>query len=95
MTYFNTTHEAGAELAEAVNAAKAQDAVVLGLFRASGEPLSPSAVWRCCLAVGHHWPLTSVRRAITTLTERALLVRTDCKVVGHYGRREHQWQAVA
>lgn len=40
------------------------------------------------------WPLTSVRRAITNLTERGLLRFTAERRGGLFGRPEHVWELV-
>jgi len=37
------------------------------------------------------WPLTSVRRAISNLTDKQELRITMERIMGHYGRPEHLW----
>ena len=37
-------------------------------------------------------PLTSIRRALTNLTNAGELVKTDKQMKGMYGRPEHQWR---
>lgn len=93
--FWNTTNETGADLAHAISAAKCQDDAILAIYAAAGEPLSPSQVWHRCWKAGRSWPLTSIRRSITNLTNRELLAQTTAKIVGHYGRRENQWRAVS
>jgi hypothetical protein len=88
--FYNTTNERGAELARAVAATAKQDELVLALFRKHAPvALSPSQAHR---ALATRAPLTSIRRAITNLTDANLLERTDVKVRGPYGRREHKWR---
>lgn len=90
MGFHNTTNETGQTLATYRQSAMKQEEAVLALFRARRIPMSPSAVW-------HHFdifavPLTSIRRAMTDLTEAGLLERLEVKVEGHYGRPEHLWK---
>lgn len=66
-----------------------QDDVVLAVFRSMpGRELSPEDVHQLCLRDA---PLTSVRRAITNLTVRGLLVKTDHCRPGLYGRPVGLW----
>lgn len=90
--YFDTTALPAPELARAVSAAKCQDAAILAIFIAQQLPLSPSQVREHCARMGREWLLTSVRRSITTLTDRDLLVCTGEKVRGAYGRPEMLWR---
>ena len=88
MTYFNTTHQVGQMLIEFNARAKAQDRAILDVFADLGA-LTPSQAWH---AVSRYkWPLTSVRRSITTLTASGRLRKLDHKVTGYYGRPEHVW----
>ena len=91
MTYFNSTSLTGLELRAAITAARHQDAAILVIFQNARGPLSPSDVWRLCEQAGKQWPLTSVRRAITTLTSAGALTQTGCQKRGIYGRPEYQW----
>lgn len=59
--------------------------------------LSPSQLYNCLINGGRihkETPLTSIRRAITNLTTRGLLRKTDTKVMGKYGRMESLWEKV-
>lgn len=88
--HYNTTNETGQTLATYRQSAMKQEEAVLALFRSRRLPMSPSQVWR------HYGadltPLTSIRRAMTDLTEQGLLERLEVKVEGHYGRPEHLWR---
>lgn len=90
MSFHNSTNETGQTLAAYRQSAMKQEEAVLALFRARRLPMSPSEVWR------HYGadltPLTSIRRAMTDLTEAGLLERLEVKVEGHYGRPEHLWK---
>lgn len=90
-TYFNTTGLIGEELRDAVESACTQNDTVLAIYRNSFGPLSPSDVWAQCRHAGRDWPLTSVRRAISTLTGDGLLVKLDAQKPGVYAKPEHFW----
>lgn len=90
--YYNTVSEAGPQLAEYQAKAGEQNETVLAIFHVQNRQLSPSQV----LELWPHWlmrtpPLTSIRRAITTLTKAGALVKTETKRKGVYGRMEHVW----
>lgn len=89
--FHNTTRLSGAELREAVLAAEKQDDAVLAIFRNARGPLSPSDVWGQVQQAGKAWPLTSIRRAITNLTDDGALARLDLQKPGIYGKPEHLW----
>jgi hypothetical protein len=43
-------------------------------------------------SINEQTPLTSIRRAITDLTNRDRLVKTDKKVLGSAGRKTYTWR---
>ena len=88
--YFNTTSLSGGELSERKRAVAAQEAAVIGVLTTHGE-LGPWQVQEQLQARGYDWPITSIRRAITGLTRRDLLVKTTRWHVGPHGMREHVW----
>jgi hypothetical protein len=88
MTYFNSTHQVGQMLIEFNARAKAQDRAILDVFADLGA-LTPSQAWHAVSR--YNWPLTSVRRSITTLTASGRLRKLEHKVTGYYGRPEHVW----
>lgn len=90
MTYFDTC-SAGPQLAEYQAKAGEQNDTVLWLFQALKRPLSPSEVLAHWPGLMNKPPLTSIRRAITTLTQAGALVKTEAKRKGVYGRMEHVW----
>lgn len=79
------------ELRSAGEQARNQEAVVLEVFRRQGRPLTPSDVWKRTCEAGLRWPLTSIRRAITGLTNSEKLVKLAQQRVGMYGKPEHHW----
>lgn len=93
--YWNTTRLTGDDLRAAIQQADKQDDAILAIYAAARGPLSPSDVWKRCEQAGKRWPITSVRRAITGLTQAGALVRLDEQKRGVYGRPEHCWARVA
>lgn len=90
VSYFNTTDLGGSELMEAVNLANSQEDAVLAMFD-KWVFMSPSHAWEIGHELGRDWLLTSVRRAISVLTTRGLLVKLPTHVPGNHGRPEFVW----
>ena len=92
-SHFNTTHESGAKLDDYEGKARSQEDLILGYFMLNyPHARSPSQVQE---RLGLHYvPLTSIRRAMTNLTTRGKLEKTDQKVKGQYGRPEYCWRLV-
>jgi hypothetical protein len=91
MSFFNTTGLSGDALRLAVRSAAHQDQAVLAIFRGAFGPMAPSQVWQCGVDAGREWPIWSVRRAITNLTDNGALVKLDRQRRGPYGRPEFLW----
>ena len=89
--YFNTTHLSGADLATEVHNAEKQESKVLVLFKIRNRPMSPSQVHRELEKYGERLPMTSVRRAMTNLSNQGELMKTDTTVIGIYKKPEHLW----
>ena len=88
MTFFNTIGENLDELSHSIAKCKTQEAKILKCFDFYETSLSPSMVLnmtklRC--------PITSIRRAMTNLSNEGKLVKTNKKVKGLYGKQEHLW----
>jgi len=87
--HYNTTNEAGTQLRLFdVQAENQENEVmrVLGLLKAA----SPSKIYKY---LGTKYPITSIRRALTNLTQTGKLTKTDSKATGLYGRPEYVWKA--
>ena len=91
MSYYNTTREAEAELKNLCAKAANQDSIISRYFFAA-KVLSPSEVEIIANQDGYHWPLTSIRRTLNTLTRKSVLEKTDMKREGSFGRNEFIWQ---
>jgi predicted ArsR family transcriptional regulator len=90
MTYFNTTQEVGRELHEWEAKAKSQEDLILVYFQARGGEWSPSQILQRVFS--GRIPITSVRRAMTNLTDQGQLFKTDHKCRGSFGRPEYLWR---
>ncbi len=88
MSFYNTNKENVEQSADSSRKAKRQEIVIYDLFLLFDEPLSPSMVYK---AVNEKWPITSIRRAMTNLTDNGMIVKTQETVKGVYGKNEHLW----
>jgi predicted HTH transcriptional regulator len=89
MSYFNTTNENGKQLEIFNESAKNQEEQILNLMKLY-KKLSPSDVNKYFT----NYPLTSVRRALTNLSNQGKLIKTDEKKIGIYRRMEYIWSAL-
>lgn len=89
MTYFDTTKEKE-KLGDYRKQSNRQEVLIANIF-SSHKYLSPSQVARIYNLFHDPVPLTSIRRAITVLTNKKILYNTGDKVVGIYGRKEYVW----
>jgi hypothetical protein len=90
--YYNTNNLTGKQLADGKKKAARQEDIILDLFRLQPtRMILPDEVWR---EVGSHrgWPLTSVRRALTNLTDQGELEKTNKLGGGGYGKPVHYWR---
>lgn len=92
VSFHNTLGLTGRQLIAASRVAKGQEAAVLDVFHAAGRPLSPSEVHA---RMPGRVLLTSVRRAISNLTQAGALVKLDQVQPGPFGKPEHRWQLPA
>ena len=88
--YYNTTNETNPELKQYREKAKTQDQAVLDLFENNPyTAFTPSEVHR---VFGPMTPITSIRRALTNLTNDGKLKKTNAKRKGPYDRYEFCWK---
>ena len=88
MTFYNTIQENLNQLAKSESKAKTQEANIMNCFKQYERPLSPSMVLSIS---GLNCPITSIRRAMTNLSNEGKLIKTDVKMEGMYGKQEHLW----
>jgi hypothetical protein len=90
-SYHNTTDSGGPDKRRYESKAKSQEEKVLRYFKNTARRgLTPSEVRRIVFAGIP--PITSVRRAITNLTDRGKLIKTDEQKKGPEGRPEYVWR---
>ena len=89
MAFYQTIDQVGSALKESNKKVKRQEDLIYSLFVKCNQPLSPSMVLS---QSGMNCPITSIRRAITDLTNSGRIVKTDRQVKGMYGKAEHLWQ---
>ena len=93
MTFYNTIGENADELSESIAKAKSQEAKIMKCFyyyeaKYPNLRFSPSMVLKM---TGLKCPLTSIRRAMTNLSNEGKLIKTNKKIEGLYGKQEHLW----
>ncbi len=93
--YFNTTRIDDKLLEAGLAATRTQEEYILLLWRVRQRAFTPSEMTTMCSGYGKTWPMTSVRRAISNLTDEGFLVRLDRQKIGIYGRPEHFWRLAA
>lgn len=87
--YYNTDGENDGELEKSKRQVSKQEEIVLKFFRQYPHGMSPSTLHRHRLQDA---PLTSVRRAMTNLTQAGHLEKLDAQAMGIHGKREHLWR---
>jgi hypothetical protein len=92
--FYNTIDLTGAELEKAKADTLKQEELIQAIYkRNAGKAISPSQILE---VVNTHyslnWPLTSIRRSITNLTDKEALIKLETMTEGIYGKPEHQWK---
>lgn len=83
-TYFNTTREKGRKLYAYREKARTQEEIIKDIFKMEFDGLTAVDVMR--RFPKKHTPITSIRRALSNLTESGFLIKTDHKKEGLFGR---------
>jgi hypothetical protein len=97
MAYYNTNRETGATLSLSWGKSNKQESMIIEIFsnriRQTLNGLAPHQV-RDQLAqqYGKNYPLTSIRRAVSNLTDNGKLIKLDRMVMGSYGKKVHTWR---
>jgi hypothetical protein len=94
--YYNTTNENGSLLKTNIKQAENQTTLTLSVFQTYPTyTFSADEVWQFLIdneAINEQTPLTSIRRAITDLTNEGKIVKTNRKVLGSAGRKTYTWR---
>ena len=88
--YHNTTESTQPELSKYREKAQSQEELILDWFKTYRQTAGPTKIHNTVFQA-YHTPITSIRRAMTDLTNAGELVKTDKQVKGAYGRSEFQW----
>lgn len=92
--FYNTISLEGAELSKAKADTSKQEELIKAIFKKNpSTPISPSEILD--VISSHYklnWPLTSIRRAITNLTDDTVLIKLSTMKDGIYGKPEHTWR---
>ncbi len=90
-SYFNTTNLQGGDLVERQEKVRGQNLEILSMF--ANNPQVEMTPWDIYEKLGGKAPITSVRRAITTLESKGYLLKSDgTKRCGPYKDFSHSWQ---
>jgi hypothetical protein len=92
VTYYNTNKLQGEQLLLFEEKTKTQAERILEFMRFTKRKHTPSQIHQ--QVFGQSVPITSVRRAMTDLTDDGHLYKTDIMVDGPYGNKEHCWVAL-
>ena len=89
-SYYNTNREEGIDLFFSRLSALNQQDLILYFFRVNPhKKFSPHIIQR---RLFKNTPITSIRRALTNLTDADLIEKTDHMVMGTYGKQVHTCQ---
>tara|TARA_R100000995_G_C3478854_1_gene122645 strand:+ start:1179 stop:1514 length:336 start_codon:yes stop_codon:yes gene_type:complete len=95
-SYYNTTKETVKELNVSKAKAYTQEEYIMDIFfffkDKGGTKMTPSEICSIFCEEYKDVPLTSIRRAINTLTNKGKLIKTDIMRQGIYGKPEHCWK---
>ena len=89
MAFYETINQTDSALKESKKKTRKQEDLSYSLFVKRNQPLSPSMVLS---QSGLNCPITSIRRAMTDLTNLGKIVKTDRQIKGLYGKAEHLWE---
>ena len=88
--YYNTTHLEGVELEKLIENAKNETVKILAFFRSNpGERYTPFEIQTILKSPA---PITSIRRAISTLTKEGYLIKTTYRKAGPYNTLNYTWK---
>lgn len=91
--YYNTVNEKGDDLRDSWIKTANQNELILQLFLDNpNQSMTPDEINHMCKVLEKEWPITSIRRAISTLTDQGKLTKTDMLRKGQYGKKTHTWK---
>ena len=94
MSYYNTINLKGTSLEEANLKAKSQCDVIKIIFSEFKDvvytPFNVHEIYESITKKST--PITSIRRAISDLTDEGFLKKTDRMILGNYGAKNYLWK---
>ena len=91
--YYNTNDENGETLRNSRDNSTNQENMILAIFETyPNEGLTPFDIEDFAHDQEVNWPITSIRRAITDLTNAGKLMKTNTTKLGKYGKQVHTWK---
>lgn len=90
-SFHNTIGESGETLLVSNENCKTQEEKILDIFRVLDDKLTPFEVCYAYNSIYAPIPITSVRRAITNLTEQNKLIKTSDMKNEVYNKRNFTW----
>ena len=94
MTYYNTTLKKGVDLKQAWFKTATQDELVLAVFVTNKTVVFTPHEIQSILRDDYDkpFPITSIRRSMSTLTEREALEKTPVRKKGPFGATNYCWK---
>jgi len=87
--YHNTTNQNKEFVDKQIAICETQEETILNIFK-NEKKLSPSQAWEIYKrTTGKNTPITSIRRAISNLSNDECLHKTQLTILGIYGKPEH------
>jgi len=93
LTFFNTVNESGKELQDCIDKVKSQADRILDLMP-QGVELTPPDVHKLYEAKYGHVPITSIRRAMTDLSNLGKLEKCNSQRREAYGVKNYKWKKI-
>ena len=95
--YYNTTNETGKALIDHKATTLTQNELIYHLMMLKPQGYTPSDLFNHLAKEWNSdgvssWPITSIRRALSTLTDAGKLTKTNKLRKGMYGKKEHIWR---
>jgi Fe2+ or Zn2+ uptake regulation protein len=91
-TFYNTIEETEAQLDQSRAHFTLQEKRILAIMGDFPKGMTPFEVWSLYCAEYAEVPVTSVRRAITNLTNAGYLERTERQVKERWGKSNYVWK---
>ena len=90
LEYYNTNEETGHKLNDSVMKAKSQEDQIIIFFGFVEQPFTADEIWESVFNKENL--LTSVRRAMSNLCTKGLLVKCEDMNMGLYGKMIHYYK---